>query len=368
MKRRLSQEEARRIAVRAQLLDQERPRGLITIAKRLTMLQLDPTDVVAPSADLVAWSRLGNSYRPAQLKRALEKERTLFEHRAQDNEITPVIAMVRPMAHLGLYLAEMQELRGSTGRVGRWLRANAGFRQRVVDQLSKSGPLSSRDIPDTARVPWASSGWTNDRNVTQMLEFLAARGVVAVAARVGKQRLWDVAEKVYPRDVEIVPVAQARRIRDENRLRALGLARPRMVGEAGVPVEVEGTAGEWRLHRSATADGFEGRTALLSPFDRLVHDRIRTREIFGFDYLLEIYTPKAKRRWGYFALPVLHGDRLIGKVDVAANRVDSTLDIQAIHQDAPFTRIIKRAVDDELAALASWLGLDRLRVASRASP
>ena len=230
----------------------ERPDDLLSVVEHLTFLQLDPTAVVAPSADLVVWSRLGDAYDPAQLQQALEQDRTLFEHRGQDSAVEPILVMVRPMADLGLYLAEMADWPANWGRrAAEWLAANDAFRQRVLEQLAASGPLPSRDVPDTSAVPWASSGWTNDRNVTQMLEFLTSRGEVAVAGRRGRHRLWDVAERVYPAATPVVPRDEAGRIRDEKRLRSLGVARPRIVGEAGVPVEIDGTSGEWRVDPDA---------------------------------------------------------------------------------------------------------------------
>lgn len=358
--RQLSREEARRIAIRAQLLDGDRPANLLGVVDRLTFLQLDPTAVVAPAADFVAWTRLGQAYAPADLEQALQRDRTMFEHRDQPSQVEPALALLRPMADIGLHLPGMIALRSTEGRVLTWLEANAGFRQRVLDQLADAGPLSSREIPDTCEVPWASTGWTNDRNVTQMLQFLGSRGVVAVAGRRDRQRLWDLAERVYPPDVEAVPADEAGRIIDERRLRSLGVARPKLVGEAGIRAEIEGTAGEWRLDPEATADGFGGRTALLSPFDRLTHDRARAVELFGFEYTLEMYKPKDKRRWGYFALPVLHGEELVGKIDAAADRKTGCLHVHAIHQDTPFTPPMKDAIDAELTALATWLTLPTL--------
>jgi hypothetical protein len=356
---RLKSEEARRIAVRAQLLDGERPTDLLTVVDRLTFLQLDPTAAIAPSADLVAWTRLGGAYRSEQLQQGLERDRTLFEHRAQPTETEPVIVMVRPMAKLGLYLSEMAATAESGWLRNReWIVANDGFRRRVLDLLAAAGPLASRDIPDTAELSWASTGWTNDRNVTKLLELLASNGEVAVAGRRGRQRVWDLASRVYPAATVAVPAEEARRQRDREWLRALGVARPKYVGEAGTDVEIEGTSGLWRVDPDATAAAFRGRTALLSPFDRLVHDRVRAQELFGFDYTLEMYKPAAKRRWGYFALPVLHDDRLVGKVDALADRRASRLHVHAIHQDVPFTRTTSKAVEAELASLAAWLGLD----------
>ncbi len=355
--RRLSRAEARRIAIRAQLLSDDRPEDLLAVVEQLTFLQLDPTAAIAPAADLVAWTRIGSGYSPDDLRRAVEHDRTLFEHHAQPTVLEPVLAMVRPTADLGLYLADMIASRSVDGRRARWLDANAAFRQRVLDQLRDSGPLSSRDIPDTSAVSWTSTGWTHEQNVTRMLEFLAARGELAIAGRRGRTRLWDLAERIYPADVVVVPADEAHRIRDARRLRALGIARPATVGEAGVPVAVEDPSGPGPLDPAAWAEVVAGGTALLSPFDRLIHDRARARELFDFEYLLEMYKPKEKRRWGYFALPVLHGEQLIGKVDAVADRKESVLRVNAIHPDVKFTRAMTAAVRAELGALARWLGL-----------
>jgi uncharacterized protein YcaQ len=132
------------------------------------------------------------------------------------------------------------------------------------------------------------------------------------------------------------------------------------VGEAGEPAVVAGTKGEWRVDPAALGEDFEGRTALLSPFDRLVYDRARAQELFDFEYTLEMYKPAAKRRWGYFALPILHGDRLVGKVDAIADRKASVLRVNAIHEDVKFTRAMTKSVDAELEELAAWLALDAI--------
>jgi uncharacterized protein YcaQ len=352
---RLGLDEARRIAIRAQLLDAPRPTDLVEVVRQLTLLQIDPTAAIAPSADLVAWSRLGSSYQPVHLQRAIEQDRTLFE----------LDAMVRPMSDLGLFLAAMAT--APTYATSReWLRRNDRFRRDVLDRLATSGPLLSRDIPDTSVVPWQSSGWTGNRNVTQMLEFLMMRGEVAIAGRRGRQRVWDLPERVYPPDTRVVPAEEAVRVRNERRLRSLGIARekriavplePWAVGDAGEPATIEGIPGEWRVDPDALGRPFEGRTALLSPFDRLIHDRDRALELFDFEYVLEMYKPAAQRRWGYFALPVLHHDRLVGKVDATADRSRSKLVVHAIHQDVRFTRAIASAVHTDLDAMTSWLGL-----------
>ena len=352
---RLTKAQARVIAVRAQLLDARRPTELVELVRHLTLLQIDPTAAIAPSADLVAWSRLGSTYRPDDLKQALEQDRTLFERDA----------LVRPMSDLGLHLAGASRFPDyERSRV--WFKDNDRFRRDVLKLLRRSGPLVSREVPDTCAVPWASTGWTHDRNVTTMLEFLMMRGEVAISGRVGRERLWDLPERVYPADVVVSTVEEAVRVKNDRRLASLGIARtkstkmpiePIDVGTAGEPAVVEGTKGEWRVDPALLDGELEGRTALLSPFDRLVYDRTRAVELFDFEYTLEMYKPAAKRRWGYFALPILHGDRLVGKLDAAADRKASVLRVNAIHEDVKFTRAVGKAVQAELEDLASWLGL-----------
>jgi uncharacterized protein len=362
----LSRLDARRIAVRAQLLDRTRPTELLEVVRQLTLLQIDPTAAIAPNADLVAWSRLGSSYAPADLDTALAN-RTLLELRA----------MIRPSADLALYRADMAgwewaergQLPGWRASNREWVRANDACRLDILDRLGSSGPLPSRDLPDTCKVPWRSSGWTNNRNVTQLLEFMVLRGEVAIAGRRGGERLWDLATRVYPDD-PVVPSDEALRIRNERRLRALGIARargpecpvePLDVGEVGEAAVVEGVKGRWRVDPSSLGQPFSGRAALLSPFDRLIHDRKRTVELFEFDYQLEMYKPAAKRRWGYFALPILYGDRLVGKLDATADRSAGVFRVDAVHQDVAFNKAMTAAVNGEIKDLARWLELDLTR-------
>jgi uncharacterized protein YcaQ len=359
----LSRLDARRIAVRAQLLDRQRPTGLLDVVRRLTLLQIDPIAAIAPNADLVAWSRLGSSYSPNQLTTALA-DRALLELRA----------MIRPGADLALYRADMAawesadrgDLAGWRVSHRDWVRANDGCRLDILVRLDAAGPLPSRDLPDTCAVPWRSTGWTNNRNVTQLLEFMVLRGEVAIAGRRGSDRLWDLAARVYP-DEPVIGRDEALRTRNLRRLRALGIARargpecpvePADVGDAGEPAVIDGVKGGWRVDPALLAQPFSGRAALLSPFDRLVHDRKRTVEIFEFDYQLEMYKPAATRRWGYFALPILYRDRLVGKLDATADRKTGVLRVDAIHQDVPFDVATTAAVHDEIEDLARWLELD----------
>ncbi|MGW4393660.1 DNA glycosylase AlkZ-like family protein [Amycolatopsis nivea] len=357
----LTRTQARRIAVGAQLLGRERPAGLLDVVRGLTLVQIDPTAAVAPSADLVLWSRLGADYRPEHLTAALE-----------DRSVLELRAMIRPAEDLRLYRADMAEWPGPGELVywkqarKDWVAANEDCRRDILERLEKAGPLPSRELPDTCVVPWQSTGWTNHRNVSQLLEFMVLRGEVAVAGRDGRDRLWDLACRVYPEE-PAPPAGEALRERNARRLRALGIARargpecpvePMDVGDAGEPAVVEGVRGKWRVDPEAVGRPFAGRTALLSPFDRLVHDRKRTAELFGFDYQAEIYKPAAKRRWGYYALPILHQDRLVGKVDATADRAAGVLRVARIHRDEEFGTTLEAAVRREIRALARWLGLD----------
>lgn len=347
--------------MRTQLLDSRRPSHLLDVVNGLTLLQIDPTAAVAPNADLVAWSRLGSAYDPAHLVAALD-----------DRDVIELRAMIRPAGDLALYRARMAEWRDGVNlerwrsTLDRWVRANDACRRDILDRLAAQGPLPSRELPDTCVTPWRSTGWTNNRNVSQLLEMMVLRGEVAVAGRQRRERLWDLAERVYPDD-PIVGTDKAARVRDERRLSALGIARargpecgvePLDVGEAGEPAVVEGVKGEWRVDPAQLGQPFRGRAALLSPFDRLVHDRTRTAELFGFDYQLEMYKPAAKRKWGYFALPILYGDQLVGKLDATADRKAGVFRVNAVHQDVEFTTTMTAKIDREIADLATWLELE----------
>ena len=352
----ISRDEARQIAITAQRLTADRPTDLVELVRHLGFLQLDPTAAIAPAADLIAWSRLGSAYRPEDLQQAIQVDRTLYEHKSPDGPEVGLLAMIRPTSDLGLFLDEMSRWPPYPMHRG-WLDTNEPFRQDVLKRLRDAGPLLSKEIADTSLTPWVSTGWTNDQNVTRMLELLLARGEVATAGRMGRQRTFDLAERIYPAGIEVIPEEQAHAIRDQRRLEALGITRAKIVGDAGEPVRVEGSKLEWRVDPAARGKPFTGRTALLSPFDRLIHDRIRSHDVFEFEYLLEMYKPAEERRWGYFALPILHNDRMIGKLDALANRKAGVLEITAIHEDQPWTKDAKDAVRAEISDLAGWLGL-----------
>lgn len=357
----LTRDQARRIAVRAQLLDLPRPTALVEVVRQLTLLQADLTAAVAPSADLVLWSRLGEAYQQEDLEAALG-----------DQKVIELRGMIRPSADLALFRADMADWPGRGELTDwqeyrrDWVDANNGCRLDILDRLRSDGPLPARQLRDTCVVPWQSSGWTNDRNVLKMLEFMEQRGEVAVAGRETRERLWDLASRIYPDD-RVVPAEKAHRIRAERRLQALGIARSReleFTGDVGEPAVVEGVRGVWRVDPvqvDRLDRPFAGRAALLSPLDRLVFDRKRLLEIFEFDYQLEMYKPVAQRRWGYWAMPILYGDRLVGKLDATADRKVGILRVDAVHRDVRFTKAMSAAVDREIAELAAFLRLRLVR-------
>ena len=356
---RLSKQDARRLAVRAQLLEAERPSFVAEVVEALTVLNIDPTSAIAPSEDHILWTRLGIGYEHAHLQQAVEVDRTVFEYNG----------MYRPMIDLPLLQAQMRlPLRYADARD--WLAANDSFRRDVLALLRERGPLPTGEIPDTAQRSWGSTGWTNNRNVTQLLEILARLGEVAIARRTGRERWWDLAARVYPPGLPEIDHEEAERRRDLRRLQSLGIARPHLtevplerldVRVAGEAAEVADVPGPWRVDPEALDDlgrRFLPRTALLSPFDRLVFDRARAEALFDFEYILEMYKPAAKRRWGYFALPILHGDRLVGKLDAKADRKAGRLRVWQVHQDHQWTPDVAAAVQAEILSLADWLGLE----------
>ncbi len=358
----LSARDARRIAVRAQALDGPRPASLPEVARRLAAVQVDATAYVAPSAELVFWSRLGRSFTPGDLADAVDAR-----------ELVELRGFLRPAEDLRLFTAEMaawDEVRppGWYPPVAQRVADNDHAREGILQALRTDGPLTAREIDVPFRRDWRSSGWNNTKNVPMMLERLEERGEVAVSHRAGRERVWDLAERVYPDD-EPLPLEEARRIRAERRLAYLGLARAKgpacsvepQDAEAGLEASIEGVRGTWRVdpgYLDSSLSPSKGRTALLSPLDRLVFDRKRMVELFDFDYALEMYKPAAQRKWGYFALPVLHGDRLVGKVDAEADRASGVLVVHAIHEDEPWSATVQDAVGVELRSLARCFGLE----------
>lgn len=349
----LTREDARRIAVRAQLLTLPRPTDLLEV-EHLTLLQLDPTKVVAPSAHLVLWSRLGAAYDRADLEDALTA-----------GALVEIGGMATPLSQVRLHRAVMAGWPGAGDRpwhvdVAQWVDDNDGCRREILEMLRQEGPTIAPDLPNAIVRPWRSSGWTDDKSVLKLLDMMAARGEVVVVGREGQHRLWDLAERVFPDD-PVPPLEEATHELRRLRLRSLGVDRGKEVADVGEPARVEGLRGTWRVDPAYLDDAtWDPRTALLSPLDRLVLDRRRMSDLFGFDYQLEMYKPAAERRFGYWAMPVLHGDRLVGKLDCTAEPGEGVLRVDAVHEDEPWTVEVRDAVHAEIGSLAAWLGVEPL--------
>ncbi|MGP3535339.1 DNA glycosylase AlkZ-like family protein [Microbacterium sp. RD1] len=353
MTHRLTLEQARRIAVRAQLLDADRPGDVVEVAEQLGAVKIDPTATIAPCEHTVLWSRMGWSYEPGQLTRSTEGDRLLFEF----------AGAFRPMSLLPLLRPEMRRWpeRESSRQ---WLEANARFRADVLARLRAEGPLLARQIPDTADIRRPPDGWSGANQVVHLLEFLQLQGIVAVAGRDGRHRRWDLAERVYPQDLPEYPPEEAAALLDERRLSAAGIARQKSpwtpVGSAGEPAVVEGSRAKWRVDPAALAaldDDPGGRVALLNPYDGMLFDRPRLKEIFGFEYVLEQFKPKAQRRFGYFAHPILVGDRFLGLLEAEFDREHEVLRVAAVHEIAPWEGEERDMVAVEIDELADWLGV-----------
>ena len=292
--REVSVEEARRIAVGAQLLDGSATDVLSTV-RRLGFLQLDPISSVAPPQQLVLWSRLGDVDR-GELDRLLWEERQLVEWNA----------FLWPVEDLPLLRARMRRRdRPHDRNLIAFLKENASYRRYLLRELERRGPLLSREIadhPPSAREPHR---WWGARKMGLMLEVMNARGDVAVVGRRGKQRVWDLAERWYP-ETERMPWPEASRILEEKRFRSLGVKLER---------------GRLLAHPEAEDPGrIASRITFLSPFDRLVHDRNRAEALWDFYYRLEMYVPKVKRQYGYYVLPILKGDRVLGRIEPVHDR------------------------------------------------
>jgi len=328
----VSPEEARRIAVRAQLLGGG-AREVLDTVRRLGFLQIDVVQPVERPQHLVLFSRLGPGYDRAELDRLLWEERALFEFDA----------FVYPLEDLPLVRARIRDFRRSRRtKSQRWVRdflaENAAFRRYVLRELERNGPLLSRHLEDRSRGERERHRWWGARRVGLMLMSLHLYGEITVVGRDGGERLWDLASRWWP-ETETVSIREAERLREERRFRSQGVRLVR---------------GEWHAHPDAEDGPVPGRAVLLSPFDRLVYDRARAEALWGFRYRLEMFVPPAKREYGYYVLPLLVGDELAGRAEPRFDRRTRRLELLGAWGDTS-------RLDEALADLGAWLGADSIR-------
>jgi uncharacterized protein YcaQ len=359
------------------------PEAIMEVATDLASLQLDPISVVARSHQLVLWSRLGR-YDLADLDGLLWRERRLFEYWAH----AAAIVCTDDYPIHSLLMRRYPSARHAQLRA--WLADNQALRRSILRQLRAGGPLPTRALEDRAATDWQSSGWTQGRNVDRMLDLLWTQGRIMVAGRQGQQRVWDLAERCLPpwAPTRQPPEREVVRLSAQRSLRALGVATARDIDRSftagrypGLPSVLAGLQRSGQVEQvRLTADGAERpgpwfvhaddlplldrlesgdwrpRTTLLSPFDNLIINRERTERLFGFSFRMEIYVPKAARRYGYYVLPILHGDRLIGRVDPALDRATGRLVVHAIHPEPDAPASAGPAVATALGELAGFVG------------
>ena len=363
--------------MRAQLLDgasRRNARAILETVQHLGYLQLDPTNVVARNHLLVLWSRLGQ-YARADLDRLLWTDKALYE----------TISFILPTSDRALHEVRTRAIRrgfdpsSRTGRMHKWMKKNDTLRRDVVARLRKHGSLPLTAFEDRATHSWTSSGWTSERNVSQMLMFLMRLGEVSVGGRAGGKKLWTLTKGWLP-SVRPMTAKAAARAATERALGALGIATFKelqffyslgryVTADALTALERDGVA------RAVSIDGLRGphyaltsalkkrrdvseRTTLLSPFDSLIINRTRTELLFGMRYRMEIYVPKHLRMRGFWAMPILHDDRLIGTVDPKVDRERGWLEVITfrLERDAPRDRSTRRAIEAAVEDLAAFTG------------
>jgi uncharacterized protein YcaQ len=369
------------------------PEGLLEVARDLGCVQLDPISAVDRSHRLVWRARVGN-YEAAHLDQLVWQQRHMFEYWAHQASL--VLTEDYPLHHL---MMRRYPGRGTawSERTREWTKQNDKLRRYVLNEIRRRGPVPSRQLEEEGLDPedWVSTGWTSGRNVSRMLDFLQMQGKIMVAGRAGGQKLWDLSERVLPPWTPRDRLSEREVVRRaaERSLRALGVATPLQISRhflrgryTDLPrvladLEKKGSVqrvqirdgagtpwrGEWYIHSAdlpllkALADGdWHGtaRTTLLSPFDNLICDRQRTIQMFDFKFNIEIYVPKSKRQFGYYVLPILHGDQLIGRLDPLMDRAKGRLRINAVYAEpgAPAARATGKAVAGAIDELAEFLG------------
>lgn len=381
----LSAASARRIALAAQGFNTPRPDGSSNLGHvkraidRLGLLQIDSVNVLTRAHYLPLFSRLGN-YDSAHLDGLAwgrKSRRGLFEFWAHEASLLPLASQP---------LLRWRMARAAAGTDKRWLPKfysdKKAYIEEVRRELERQGPLAASDLGNGGerRGPWW--GW-NDGKLA--LEWLFFAGIVTTATRRGTfERVYDLTERVLPPHVQALPTPspeEAQRELLRISARALGVAteydlrdyfrlpvadtkaRLAELVEAGdlLPVSVEGWKHAAYLDPQARQPRNVEARALLAPFDPLVWERDRTERIFDFFYRIEIYTPVAKRKHGYYVLPFLLGDRLVGRVDLKADRANSKLLVPAAHLEPGIeAKAVAEPLRDELRLMADWLGLEGL--------
>ncbi len=399
-------ENIRRLAVTKQHLAGTLPSkrdadSILGVARGIGCIQLDPINAVAPSHLLVLWSRIGN-FEMSELDKLLWRDKKLFEYWAHQ-------ASIVLMEDYPLYYQMMAGFPETfpkpwgpawQKRVERWYHANSDLRDYVLKELELRGPLFLRQFDDKSRVRRRRSGWGSGGKLDRMLFQLFFRGEVMVAGRQGNQKLWDLSDRFLPdwvskkeltqdeleyqavqRSLKALGVASASEISFHflrGRYRKLKATLTLLEEESKIcEVDVvDGPIGKGQRYIHAEdlplleeldSNGWRPRTSLLSPFDNLICDRARTKLLFDFDFLTEIYVPRNRRRYGYYVLPILYGDRFIGRIDPLMDRKNERLLVNAVHAEpsAPKGRDVSIEIRSAVEQLSEFLGAKEIVYSTR---
>ena len=387
----------RRLAVAKQHLAGKLPSkpdadSILEVARDLGCVQLDPISAVAPSHLIVLWSRLGN-FEKSDLEALLWRDKKLFEYWAHQQSIVL-------MEDYPLYYTMMRSYPDTfvkpwgpawSQKVKKWMGANLDLRNYVLRELKQKGPLLSRQFEDKSRTKRHGSGWGSSSEISRMLFNLFFKGEVMVAGRQGNQKIWDISERFLPswvskkdlsdeeveyqavqRSLQALGTANAQEISIHflrGRYRNLKAALKRLQAESRIhEVEIaDGPVGKGEryihskdipLLEKLQSDDWQPRVSLLSPFDNLICDRTRTKLVFGFDFTSEIYTPPGKRKYGYYVLPILYGDRFIGRIDPLMDRKKEKLLINSVHAEpsSPRDKKVSAEIRESIEQLSEFLG------------
>lgn len=392
--RKISPKTVRRLAISSQRLSGPIPDvnadAIMDVFRDLGCIQFDPLRAVEKTQLLVLRSRLG-FFDPADLELLLYQERVLFEYWAHAASI--VLTEDYP-----IYWRHMRDWapgdRPWMKRARAWMAENEELKNHILDELQNRGPMAVREFHDKSNSSWQSSGWTNGQTVRQMLNYLWEQGEILISRRKGLAKLWDLRDRCLPEWTprEDLPLSEVVYRAAQKSLKALGVARTRHIDRhftrgnypdldqalhrlqqegkvERIEVEEDGIIwpGTWYVHTQdiAVIDHIEAgewqpRANLLSPFDNLICDRSRTEELFGFHFRIEIYVPKAKRQYGYYVMPILHGDRLIGRIDPKMDRKSKRLIINNVYAEthAPMNLETGREIAFAIEELSNFLGAE----------
>ena len=390
MTHKISLQMARNVMLAAQGLDHSAHQpalkaDVLEAVRRMCLLKIDTINVVARSPYLVLWSRLGD-YQPEWLDELLA-EGALFEYWAHAMCFIPI-------EDYPIYRRMLDAIQNKVWPIKwavKWSQEHPEVMERVRSHLHQNGAVRSAEFENKNHIP---GGWWSWKEEKDALEAMLLTGEVMIARRQNFQRVYELRERILPGwdDAALPSSEQLQRTLALRSVRALGIALPAWVpdyfreAKKGMPKRLEALAGEGLLLRVAVegfeqsayvhpdrADSIEGAasgdlepelTTLLSPFDPLVWDRNRARELFDFDYMIECYTPAARRRYGYFTLPILHRGQLIGRLDPKAHRAQGVFEIKALHLE-PGVSVDEQLVADLAAVLrrlADWHGAPDLVV------